>query len=102
MTLKATVSPASATGTVQFMDGATALGTSAVSGGSATLAVSTLAAGAHVMTAIYSGDAVTAGSTSAPVTQTVKVSVPAAPTKLTATAMTMTTPVTTSIMSRTG
>jgi len=87
VTLKATVSPASATGTVQFLDGANALGTATVKSGSATLAVSTLAAGTHAITAIYSGDAATAGSTSAALTQTVKLPVPAAPTKLTAAAV---------------
>ena len=45
------------TGTVQFMDGTTALGTPVtVSGGQASLSVSFNAAGAHSITAKYSGD----------------------------------------------
>ncbi len=69
--LKATLSPASATGSVQFLDGATPLGTGTLSGGVGTLAVSTLAVGAHAITAIYSGDRNNAPSTSAVLTQTV-------------------------------
>jgi N-acetylneuraminic acid mutarotase len=71
VTFTATVSPSTATGTVQFLDGTTALGTAAVSGGSAVLAVSTLTTGAHSITAVYSGDAADNGSTSAALAQTV-------------------------------
>jgi uncharacterized membrane protein len=71
VTFTATVSPASATGTVQFLDGATSLGTATVSGGGAALAISTLATGAHSITAVYSGDANCLTSTSAAVAQTV-------------------------------
>jgi hypothetical protein len=63
--LVATVSPATATGTVQFLDGATPLGTVALTSGSATLSVSTLATGSHTITAIYSGDTADTASTSA-------------------------------------
>jgi hypothetical protein len=63
-------------GTVTFYDGGAAIGSSPVSGsgknGSATLAVSTLAAGARAITAAYSGDANNPASTSAPLTQLVK------------------------------
>ena len=69
--LTATVSPTSATGTVQFMDGATSLGAATLIGGTATLAVSTLTAGTHSITAVYSGDSGNAGSTSPAWTQTV-------------------------------
>jgi hypothetical protein len=62
--LTASVSPSSAAGTIQFLDGATVLGTSAVNGGTATLAGLTLAAGTHSLTAVYSGDANDTGSTS--------------------------------------
>ncbi len=71
LTLTAAISPATATGTVQFLDGATALGTATISGGSATLSVSTLSAGAHSITAVYSGDANNPGGTSAVLAQTI-------------------------------
>jgi hypothetical protein len=61
----------SPTGTVTFLDGSTVLGSSAVSGGAATLSVATLALGAHTMTATYSGDANFLGGTSNTVTETV-------------------------------
>ncbi|HET8922787.1 MAG TPA: Ig-like domain repeat protein [Candidatus Acidoferrum sp.] len=60
-----------ATGTVTFLDGATALGTAPVSGNAAQLSVSSLAVGSHSITAKYNGDANVAGSTSAALTQTV-------------------------------
>lgn len=72
VTLTATVAPAGATGTVNFRDGNTSIGTSTLnSAGIATLATSTLAAGTHTITAIYAGDANFGSSTSAPVTITV-------------------------------
>jgi hypothetical protein len=73
VTLTATVSSPTATGTVAFFDGTNSLGSAAVSGGSpntATLALnastlgSSLAYGAHSFTAQYSGDANNAASTS--------------------------------------
>ena len=67
VTLSASVTPAAATGTVQFLDGGTVLGTVAVSGGTAALAVSTLTAGSHSVTATYGGDSLNAASTSAAV-----------------------------------
>src|SRR5271166_3250227 len=72
VTLVATVSPASATGTVQFLDGATALATGTLANGTTSFSSSTLAQGAHSITAVYSGDANNAGSTSVVLTQTVK------------------------------
>jgi len=60
------------TGTVTLDDGSTALaGPVPLSDGVAKLAVSTLAAGSHSITAVYSGDANFAASTSAAVTQEV-------------------------------
>ena len=67
----ATLSPASATGTVTFLDGATVLGTGPVSGGIATLTVTTLSAGSHPITASYGGDPNHSGSTSSVLTQVV-------------------------------
>ena len=69
--LTASVTPASATGTVQFLNGASALGTVAVSGGAGVLAVSNLAVGSHTLTAVYSGDGSDSASTSAAVAVTV-------------------------------
>jgi hypothetical protein len=48
--------PSGVTGTVQFVDGATVLGTGTISGTTATYTTSTLAVGTHPMTAVYSGD----------------------------------------------
>ncbi|MBB5805659.1 hypothetical protein F4560_005427 [Saccharothrix ecbatanensis] len=54
VTLSATVAPATAAGTVQFLDGAGNLGNPvAVSGGNATLTTATLAVGAHSFTARF-------------------------------------------------
>ena len=72
VTFTATLNPSSGpTGTVQFFDGVTSLGSVALSGGTASLTTSTLAVGTHFITATYSGDTNFGGSTSAPVTQTV-------------------------------
>lgn len=67
----ATVSPATATGTVQFFDGSTSLGTATQSGGTASLSTSTLSVGTHSITATYSGNSNFTGSTSSAITQTV-------------------------------
>ena len=59
------------TGTVTFSDGATALGTAAVSsGGIATLSVSTLSVGPHSLSANYGGNANYVASTSAAIGET--------------------------------
>ena len=71
VTFTATVLPATATGTVQFFDGATLIGTATLSGGSATLTTSSLSTGTHSITARYGGDVNDNGSTSAVLTQTV-------------------------------
>ncbi|KAA6455499.1 hypothetical protein DYQ86_27575, partial [Acidobacteria bacterium AB60] len=60
------------TGTVTFYDGATALGTATVSSDVATYATSSLTAGAHSITAAYSGDTYFKAATSAPVTETIQ------------------------------
>jgi hypothetical protein len=59
------------TGTVQFLDGSTLLGTSPLNGGSAVLTISTLAMGTHTITAAYSGDAEFNPRTSNPLMQVV-------------------------------
>jgi hypothetical protein len=71
VTFTAAVTPSAATGTVQFLDGATVLGTSALANGTASLAIATLTQGTHSITAVYGGDANNAGSTSSVVSQTV-------------------------------
>ena len=75
VTLTATISSASATpaptGQVFFLDGASVVGIAPVSGGKATLTTTFTTAGAHSLTARYSGDATYQGSTSAVYTQTV-------------------------------
>ncbi|SPF38768.1 NHL repeat containing protein [Candidatus Sulfopaludibacter sp. SbA4] len=86
VTFTATVTPGTATGTVQFKDGATVLGTVTVSGGAAAFATSTLAAGSHSITAVYSGDGNYNASTSSVLTETITAPLPGAPSNLTATA----------------
>lgn len=71
VTLTATVTPGTATGTVEFKDGATLLGTSSLTGGIATLQTATLSAGDHQLTAVYSGDSTYSAGTSSAVTVTV-------------------------------
>ncbi|MBX3229122.1 MAG: Ig-like domain repeat protein [Labilithrix sp.] len=55
---------ASITGEIEFLDGATTLGTVAISGGSATFTTSTLTLGTHPITARYLGSTQLDGSTS--------------------------------------
>jgi Bacterial Ig-like domain (group 3)/FG-GAP repeat len=56
---------------VLFKDGTKSIGTESLSGGVATLTKSTLATGSHAITAEYEGDAASAKSTSAILTQVV-------------------------------
>ncbi len=74
VTLTATISPSAATGTVAFKDGTnviTACSAQTVTAGVATCVTTSLSVGDHQLTAVYSGDANYATSTSAAVTQTV-------------------------------
>jgi hypothetical protein len=72
VTLTATVTGNSPTGTVQFKDGATSLGTPVtLSSGAASLTTMALTPGGHNITAVYSGDTNNVGSTSPMFTQTV-------------------------------
>ncbi|MFS2032748.1 Ig-like domain repeat protein [Polaromonas sp. CT11-55] len=64
ITLTATVTGISPTGTVTFKDGGTTVGSSALSGGVATLATSSLVLGSHSLTAEYGGDTNNSPSTS--------------------------------------
>lgn len=75
VTLTATVKPAglgTATGQVTFYDGTTVIGTSTLTGGSASLTVTNLANGTHGITAAYVGSSIFAGSTSPGLTQIVE------------------------------
>ncbi|MGB6942150.1 MAG: Ig-like domain repeat protein [Bryobacteraceae bacterium] len=86
VTFTAVVSPSSATGTVQFLDGATLLGSATLAGGRASFTTSSLLPGAQSITASYLGDALDAPSNSAALTETVNPGVPAAPSNLAAAA----------------
>ena len=67
----AAVTPASATGSVTFFDGATSLVTVQIANGTAATTVTTLAVGSHTLHAAYSGSTLDAASTSAPVSETI-------------------------------
>ena len=72
VTFTATVSGQSPTGTVMFSDGATVVcSATTLNSGSASCPTSTLTAGSHSMTAVYSGDTNNATSTSNAVAQQV-------------------------------
>jgi len=74
ITFTATVSSASGTptGTVNFQDGPTILKTETLdSSGTATLTISSLGVGSHIVTAVYSGDSLFAPSTSDNLTEVV-------------------------------
>jgi large repetitive protein len=86
VTFTAAVSPSSATGTVQFLDGATVLGSAPLVGGSASFTTSSLSQGANSITASYGGDAADTASTSAALAETVNPAAPTAPSNLAATA----------------
>jgi hypothetical protein len=72
-TVKATASnPAVPSGTITFMDGSTQIAQSSLSGTAQTsVTTSTLSAGSHSITAVYSGDVNFGGSTSNLITETV-------------------------------
>jgi hypothetical protein len=57
VTLTATISPSTATGTVTFSDGSATLGAANLSSGAAQLSVPFKSAGLHRLTAVYRGDA---------------------------------------------
>jgi len=70
VTFTATVIPSTATGVVVFKDGNTTLGMGTLNGGKATFSTS-LSAGIHSITAVYSGDENCNGSTSTIVSQVI-------------------------------
>ncbi len=67
----ATVTGGNPGDTVNFLDGVTHIGSGTLISGIATLTTSTLTAGSHSITAIYSATATTAASTSTQLTQTI-------------------------------
>jgi len=73
VTFTATVSSSGVTptGSVQFKNGSSPLGSSILSGGVATLTTNSLATGTDSITAVYAGDVSSLGSTSGPVSQSV-------------------------------
>jgi len=73
VTFTATVTSAigPVTGSVNFMDGATEIGSGTLTAGVATFATSTLSAGTHTITAVYSGDVNFPTATSSPLTETI-------------------------------
>ena len=80
------------TGTYQFLDGSTVLQSGSLdASGEAYFTTTTLSAGTHQITMVYSGDANFNGSTSAPVT----ITVPAAPLTQTTTTLTVANPTST-------
>jgi Bacterial Ig-like domain (group 3)/MBG domain (YGX type)/FG-GAP-like repeat/FG-GAP repeat len=61
------------TGTIQLYDGSTPLGSAiTLTGGSASYSTASLSAGTHMITAVYSGDANFASSTSAAITENIE------------------------------
>ncbi len=71
LTFTANVTPLAATGTVKFKDGSTTLGTTTITNGVATYTTSTLAAGSHSITGVYSGNSSYPSSTSPTLTENV-------------------------------
>src|SRR5581483_11534494 len=71
LTLTATITPSTATGTVTFYDTSTLLATGNITNGVATVSVATLSAGQHSLIAYYSGDSNVAVSFSTFLTQQV-------------------------------
>lgn len=74
VTFTATVSAATGTptGSVQFKDGTTVLGTATIASGKATYATTTLAVGTHSVTAVYGSDANYYNSTSSALSEVIK------------------------------
>ena len=73
LTFTATVSGSAPTGNVIFKDGATALATNTLAGGSASYTTAAMTAGSHSITAYYSGDSsnTPSDSSASPASQTV-------------------------------
>ena len=70
--LTALIAPRVATGNIQFFDGATSLGTVAISAGTASLVVPGFTAGAHSIRAVYYGDGLNMANSSNPLSLAVR------------------------------
>ncbi len=82
VTLSATVSPSSATGTVSFFDQFGLLSTVPLVNGTASFITSSLSIGTHLITAVYNGDANFSGSTSSEIILIINASAILPPTHL--------------------
>jgi hypothetical protein len=71
VTFDVKVTPASATGTINLLEGAAATASGSLASGEASFGIATLPVGSHTLTAAYLGDANTLAANSAPVTVTV-------------------------------
>jgi hypothetical protein len=71
ISLTASVTPTSATGTISFKDGSSTVGSATVASGKGALSISTLSVGIHSLTAAYSGDSADSPSSSNIVTVTI-------------------------------
>ena len=71
ITLTASITPVAATGSITFLDGNATLAQVAVSGGTGSTIINTLAPGPHSITAAYSGDNFRSASTSAAMSTTI-------------------------------
>jgi hypothetical protein len=65
------VSPSAASGSVQFFDGTTLLGTANLAAGSAIFSTQTLSTGSHSIQAVYVGNSTYGSSTSATLSETI-------------------------------
>jgi hypothetical protein len=85
VTFTVSITLSAATGTVQFLDGGSVIGTATLSSGAATFTTTSLAQGSHSITASYGGDANDAAGSSAALTEVVNApAAPNAPANLTA------------------
>jgi hypothetical protein len=86
VTFTASVTPSTATGTVQFLDSGSVIGTVSLASGAATFSTASLAQGSHSITASYGGDANDAAASSTTLSQVVNAAAPPnPPSNLTAT-----------------
>ncbi len=90
VTLTATISATQATGTVEFYDGSTEVGSAALSAGKATYTTTALSQGTHSLTAEYLGDTNYQASTSDALTVVISATLTSTTTTLSASALSVT------------
>lgn len=71
VTLTASVTPSTATGSINFYDGTNLIGTGYMAGGAASFTASLMSSGPQAILAVYSGDTTYLSSSSTPITITV-------------------------------